>query len=101
MRKKEPEHPYSYKSALFPSSEKQPKAKKHWFGLGRRKKKPEPPAEPPAEEVIKIVGDDNSVFIVDLSTNKLYYVTTITDEMGREVEVRRQVAPTFLGLDLP
>ena len=98
MRKKEPEHPYSYKSALFPSSEKQPKVKKHWFGL--KEKKPEPPAEPPAEEVIKIVGDDNSVLIVDLSTNKLYFVTTTTDEMGREVEIRRQVAPT-LGLNLP
>ena len=98
MRKKEPEHPYSYKSALLPSSEKQPKVKKPW--LGQRKKKPEPPAEPPAEEVIKIVGDDNSVLIVDLSTNKLYLVTTTTDEMGQEVEIRRQVAPT-LGLNLP
>lgn len=100
MRKKEPEHPYSYKSALSPSSEKQPKVKKSWFGLGRRKKKPESPAEPPAEEVINIVGDDNSVFVVDPATNKLYLVTTTTDEMGREVEVRRQVVPT-LGLNLP
>ena len=98
MRKKEPAHPYSYKSALSPSSEKLPKAKKHWFGL--KEKKPEPPAEPPAEEVINIVGNDNSVFIVDPSTNKLYYVTTVTDEMGREVEIRREVAPTF-GLNLP
>jgi hypothetical protein len=100
MRKKEPEHPYSYKSTLFPSCEKQPKAKKHWFGLGRRKKKPEPAVEPPAEEVINIVGDDNSFFVVDRSTNKLYLVTTTTDEMGREVEIRREVAPT-LGLNLP
>lgn len=98
MRKKEPEHPYSYKSALFPSSEKPPKVKKPWFKP--RKKKPEPPAEPPAEEVINIVGNDNSVFIIDPSTNKLYYVTTVTDEMGREVEIRREVAPT-LGLNLP
>lgn len=98
MRKREPEHPYSYKSALFPSDEKLPKVKKHWFGL--RKKKPEPPAEPPAEEVINIVGDDKSVFVVDPSTNKVYFVTTTTDEMGREVEVRREVAPTF-GLNLP
>ena len=99
MKKKEPEHPYSYKSTLFPSCEKQPKVKKHWFGL--KKKKPEPPAEPPAEEVINIVGDDNSFFVVDPSTNKLYLVTTTTDEMGREVEIRRQVAPTFLGLNRP
>lgn len=98
MSKKEPAHPYSYKSALFPSDEKPPKAKKLRFGL--KKKKPEPPAEPPAEEVINIVGDDNSVFVVDPSTNKLYFVTTTTDEMGREVEIRRQVAPT-LGLNLP
>lgn len=94
MRKKEPEHPYTYKSALSQSREKQPKVKKRRFGL--RKKKP----EPPAEEAIKIVGDDNSVFIVDPSTNKVYFVTTITDEMGREVEIRRQVVPT-LGLNLP
>ena len=98
MRKKEPEHPYSYKSALFPSSEKQPKVKKHWFGP--RKKRPEPPADPPAEEVINIVGDDNSVLIVDPSTNKVYFATTIIDEMGREVEIRREVVPTF-ELNLP
>lgn len=98
MRKKGPKHPYSYKSALFPSREKQPKVKKHWFGL--RKKELEPPAEPPAEEVINIVGDDKSVFIVDPATNKVYFVTTMTDEMGREVEIRREVAPT-LGLSLP
>lgn len=95
MRKKESEHPYSYKSARFPSREKPPKVKKHWFGLGRRKKEPEPPAEPPAEEVINIVGDDNSVFVVDPSTNKVYFVTTTTDEMGREAEVRLEVAPSL------
>jgi hypothetical protein len=100
MRKKEPEHPYSYKSALSLSREKPPKVKKHWFGLGRRKKMLEPPAEPPAEEVINIVGDDNSFFVVDRSTNKVFFVTTTTDEMGREVEIRREVAPT-LGLNLP
>ena len=93
MRKKELEHPYSYKSALFPSDEKPPKAKKHRFGL--KKKKPEPPAAPPAEEVINIVENDNSVFVVDPSTNKVYFVTTTTDEMGREVEIRREVAPAL------
>lgn len=98
MRKKEPEHPYTYKSALSQSREKQPKVKKPWFKL--RKKKPEPPAEPLAEEVINIVGDDKSVFIVDPATNKVYFVTTMTDEMGREAEVRLEVAPT-LGLNLP